>query len=189
MASEKMDRRKKYTRMVLKQSLMDLLKKKQISTITVKEVCALADINRSTFYAHYFDHYDLLEQIEEELIEDLTMYLNSYNFEKEEEAFQMTEKLIDYFAAKQEECQTLLSDNSDSSFEQKVRHVARKYMMTNREEIAYQDEDISEYVSSFIIGGSIAVMKEWLLNDMNKTSKEIAGIITNLANKGISKPL
>lgn len=49
-----MDRRKKYTRMVLKESLMELLKNKPISNITIKEICEEADINRSTFYSHLF---------------------------------------------------------------------------------------------------------------------------------------
>jgi len=82
MTSTKLDRRKQYTRMVLKDSIMKLLKEKSISTITVKEICKEADINRSTFYAHYSDQYDLLEKIEEEIIEDMITYLNQYDFDK-----------------------------------------------------------------------------------------------------------
>lgn len=54
--------------MVLKESLMKLLKEKSISTITVKEICVLADINRSTFYSHYLDQFDLLNQTKDYLI-------------------------------------------------------------------------------------------------------------------------
>jgi len=183
--SDKLDRRKKYTRMVLKDSLMKLLKEKQISTITVKEICELADINRSTFYAHYSDHFDLLEQIEEELIEDMSMYLSSYDFDKEDDALEMTEKLIEYFASKQEECQTLLNENSDSSFEKKVRLVARRFIMKNWMEVNHLDENISEYLSAFIVSGSIQVMKVWLNNGLDKSPKEMAEIITNIVNKGI----
>ncbi|WP_338121478.1 hypothetical protein [Halalkalibacterium halodurans] len=50
--SVKLDRRKKYTRMVLKESLMKLMQEKPLSNITIKEICDLADINRSTFYSH-----------------------------------------------------------------------------------------------------------------------------------------
>ena len=39
---EKMDARKRYTQMVLKQSFLTLLKEKPVNKITVKEVCALA---------------------------------------------------------------------------------------------------------------------------------------------------
>ncbi|MCJ0932447.1 TetR/AcrR family transcriptional regulator [Virgibacillus halodenitrificans] len=186
MTSEKLDRRKKYTRMVLKDSLMKLLQNKQISAITVKEVCELADINRSTFYAHYADQFDLLEQIEEELIEDLNMYLSGYDFESEDESLQMTERLIEYFGSKQDECQTLLNINEDSSFQTKVMDVAQHFLMKNWMEVSRLDHDMSEYISSFIISGSIQIMKVWLNNGMDKSSKEMAQLITNLVNQGLS---
>jgi len=171
--------------MVLRNSLLQLLKVKQISTITVKEICELADINRSTFYAHYSDQFELLAQIEEELIEDMSMYLSSYNLEVEDEVLQKTEKLIEYFATKEEECRILLNNNGDSSFQKKVMVVAQNFIMKNWQEIHYLDKEISEYVSSFIVSGSIQIMKTWLMNGMDKSPKEIAEIIINLVNKGI----
>ncbi|MGM8212497.1 TetR-like C-terminal domain-containing protein [Virgibacillus sp. W0430] len=171
--------------MVLKNSLLKLLKEKQLSAITVKEICMHADINRSTFYAHFSDHFDLLEQIEEELIEDMTMYLESYNFEQNDEALQMTEKLIEYFASKQEECQTLLNENSDSSFETKVRKVARRYIMKNWMEGTDLDKETSKYISAFIVSGSIQLMKVWLNCGMDKSPREMAVIIIQLVNKGV----
>ena len=47
------DARVRYTQKVLKDSLLQLLEKKPINKITVKEVCELAELNRATFYAHY----------------------------------------------------------------------------------------------------------------------------------------
>ena len=78
MNSEKDDRRVKYTKMVLKESFINLLDKKDISQITIKEICELADINRATFYAHYTDQYDLMRNIENELFENVTSYLAGY---------------------------------------------------------------------------------------------------------------
>lgn len=181
MTNEKLDRRKKYTRMVLKESLMTLLQEKQIFSITVKEICELSDINRSTFYAHYDNPFDLLEQIEQELIDDLNSFLSSYNFSKEDEALNMTEKLIEYFATKQKECQILLSKNSHSSFEQNIRDIAKQYIMQNRKQIGI-DYETSQYVSAFIIKGSIEVMKVWLHNNMDTSPKEIAKLIIHLSN-------
>ena len=49
------DRRVKYTKMVLRNALIKLLETKPISRITIKEICEEADINRTTYYAHYTD--------------------------------------------------------------------------------------------------------------------------------------
>lgn len=47
-------------------------KKKSIAKVTVREVCELAEINRSTFYAHYVDVYDLFEKVEKEMERRMT---------------------------------------------------------------------------------------------------------------------
>lgn len=164
---------------------MTLLKEKQISSITVKELCELADINRSTFYAHYADQFDLLNQIEDELIDDMSTFLSSYNFEMEEEVLQMTEKLLEYFASKQDECKTLLNKNGDSSFQKKVTTVAHHFIMKNWLPMSHFDKGISEYLSSFIVSGSIQMMKMWLYNGMDQSPKEMAELINNFVNKGI----
>jgi len=67
----KEDRRVRYTKMVLRESLLALMKQKAISKITPTELCRHADVNRNTFYAHYSSPYDLLIQIESELYEEI----------------------------------------------------------------------------------------------------------------------
>ncbi|MFD2761282.1 TetR/AcrR family transcriptional regulator [Lentibacillus juripiscarius] len=178
--NKKLDRRKKYTRMVLKDSLINLLKTNPISAITVKEICKKADINRSTFYTHYSDQFHLLEQIEEEIIADLNSYLNQYNFEQEEEALQMTEKLLEYVVSKYDICQTLLNENADHSFERRVMDVARTFLIKNWMSNNEVDPDISEYASTFVTSGSIYVIKHWLANNMDQSPKQIARLINRV---------
>ena len=66
---KKTDARVRYTQKVLKDSLLQLLEKKPVNKITVKEVCELAELNRATFYAHYTDGFALLESIENEMLD------------------------------------------------------------------------------------------------------------------------
>lgn len=182
MTSEKLDRRKKYTRMVLKQSLLQLLKEKTFSSITVKEICDVADINRSTFYAHYQDQFELLETIENEIIRDMKEYLNTYNLLEKEDALRMTEKLIEYFAVKHEELEILLN-KSGNSFERKVRHVAEQFIMNEMK--TEMNSHLPAYVSTFIISGSVETIKMWLLSGRYESPKEMAKLINNLINHGI----
>ncbi len=65
----KSDARVRYTQRVLKESFLSLLREKPINKITVKEVCELAELNRATFYAHYSDCFELMENIEQELLD------------------------------------------------------------------------------------------------------------------------
>ena len=182
----KLDRRKQYTRMVLKDSLMKLLKEKHISKITVKEICELADINRSTFYSHYSDQYEFLNKIEEEIIEDMNKTLSTYNDAKEEEALQMTEKILEYIAANKDIFQTLLSEHSDTSFQKRAMETTHQFTMKNWMDVNNLDPKISEYISMFVVSGSIHAIKSWLDNGMDKSPKDLAEIINNFTNKGLS---
>jgi len=185
MTSKKLDRRKRYTRMVLKQSLLGLLKEKSFSSVTVKEICERADINRSTFYAHYQDQYELMERIENEIIEDMTEYLNSYNLQVKEDSIRMTERLISYFAEKNEEIEILLNRSDESSFERKVKEVAQQVIMKEWKEYHQMKTAYSSYISEFIISGTVQMMKRWLLRGMRENPREMAELIHALINRGI----
>ena len=63
---KKMDRRTRYTRMVIKDSLLELLSDKEYEDISVSELCRAADISRGTFYLHY----DNLRVVMDELFDD-----------------------------------------------------------------------------------------------------------------------
>ncbi|MBT2688493.1 TetR/AcrR family transcriptional regulator C-terminal domain-containing protein [Bacillus sp. ISL-47] len=181
----KLDRRKKYTRMVLKEALIKLLEEKQIPCITIKEICVQADINRSTFYSHYSSQYDLLNSIEEEFIKDMTATLSQYNFSKEDEALQMTEKILEYIAENNDICRTLLSENSDIHFQKKGMMITKEFIFKNWITDKHLEQETLEYISMFVVSGSIHVIKHWLENGMNKTPKEMAEIINNFINKGL----
>lgn len=55
------------------------VKGKKIQDITVRELTEMADLNRGTFYLHYKDVFDLLEQTEEELLTAFRQLLNRLN--------------------------------------------------------------------------------------------------------------
>ena len=64
----KLDARVRYTRRVIQEALLTLLEQKPMNKITVTELCALAQINRATFYAHYADCYAVLNALEDGLL-------------------------------------------------------------------------------------------------------------------------
>ena len=71
METRKEDRRVRRTKKLLTQALTQLLQRKQVNEITVRELTDLADMNRGTFYLYYKDISDMLEKIEDELFENL----------------------------------------------------------------------------------------------------------------------
>ena len=56
----KQDRRKERTEKEILNGLIALMQEKSMKNISVRELAELIDINRSTFYLHYTDIYDLI---------------------------------------------------------------------------------------------------------------------------------
>ena len=56
----------------LKATMLHLLQETPFESITVTKVCQVAGVNRSTFYAHYTDLFDMLGQIETRLRQELS---------------------------------------------------------------------------------------------------------------------
>ena len=69
-------RRTRYTRLAMQDALVELLQNQPLGSITIKALCERADVNRSTFYAHYASIEDLLHDIEDETMAWVTAALD-----------------------------------------------------------------------------------------------------------------
>ncbi|GIN13074.1 TetR family transcriptional regulator [Shouchella clausii] len=184
--AEKIDRRKKYTKMVLKESLVDLLKEKPIASVTVKELCELADINRSTFYSHYADPYDLLATISEEVMLDMDHHLNQYHCGKEEEALHMTEKIMEYIADRSDICQVLLSGHGDPTFKKRIMELAKKYILERWIDQYKWREQLSPYIPLMAVSGAIDAIESWLVGGKKESPAEMAVLVYQFTNHGLA---
>lgn len=86
----KNNKRKRQSKERIEKVFVELLQTKELSCVTVSDICKLAEINRSTFYANYLDIYDLADKVREHLEQDvaelyhaeLTMQYNSNDYLK-----------------------------------------------------------------------------------------------------------
>ena len=69
--TRKQDRRTRYTRQTIKDTFLELLNQKSFTKITVTEICKNAEINRGTFYLHYYDIHDVLSDILNDMTQDM----------------------------------------------------------------------------------------------------------------------
>ncbi len=181
------DRRVRYTRMVLKKSLITLLEQKSIEKITVKEICGLADLNRSTFYAHYKDPYDLLRQIEEELLSELDIHFKKLNFiDSESETFQLMKTIFEYIVANADLCRALMGEYGDIAFQKEIMMIIQEQRMVEWERRKELDPEMVQYATLFGVSGSIGVIQKWLQSGMTKTASEMAEFIFRLMYQGLS---
>ena len=182
---KKEDRRVRRTKKLLTQALTELLQKKQVNEITVKELTDLADMNRGTFYRYYKDIFDMLEKIEDELFQKLDVIAQSH--EHGDPTQQVKPILLDLFRfieENQEMCRVLLSPNGDMSFLHRLNEVVREKCLKS---FAGLNETASEtdfeYHYSFVIFGCAGLIRAWV----NRGCAESAGQMAALADAMIRR--
>ena len=75
-AVSKTDRRTRYTRNIIRESYLELLAELPPSKVTVTEVCRRADINRGTFYIHYEDLPQVMEELENAAYDEIISFIH-----------------------------------------------------------------------------------------------------------------
>ena len=74
------------SRAALKSALLELMKKKSITNISIKELCLKAGLNRSTFYANYADIYALLSDVYLDIFNGISAFLDTSSLDSGNES-------------------------------------------------------------------------------------------------------
>jgi len=117
------DARVRYTRRVLKEAFLTLLREKPVNKITVKEVCELAELNRATFYAHYSDCFALMVSIEQELID---AFARSLTLVASFDVSALIEAIYTMVEQHEEACRVLIFHGASPSVLGRMIDLARK---------------------------------------------------------------
>ena len=107
-------RRTRYTRLAMQDALVELLQDQPLGSITVKALCERADVNRSTFYAHYTSIEDLLHDIEDETMAWVTAALDQLLAQPDSAGIEhVIERICQYIADNRKHLQVLMSPKAD----------------------------------------------------------------------------
>jgi AcrR family transcriptional regulator len=169
-----MDRRTAYTKKVIRDSLYKLLEKKHLPEITVKELCEMADINRTTFYRNYQDIYDLFEKLEDELTEEA---FRDNDIEKDRY------RLLEIIYQNQPFYREFFDSHLESRYIRKT--VEKTYDEMKKILIARGTYDESTFSISYEYNyhGAVGVIREWLDRGCRETPRELGDILYKIVEK------
>ncbi|HWR22429.1 MAG TPA: TetR-like C-terminal domain-containing protein [Feifaniaceae bacterium] len=183
MKQGKTDRRVQYTRMVLRQSLLELLRERPIAKVTVTDLCLRADVNRNTFYSHYESPFSLLMQIEDELYEEIMRSVDRSLSARTISAFLL--EVCQSIEANGDLCSILISEHGDKEFLNRIMRVAHDWSIAEwSAQPNAPDRESMELLYSFVANGSVAVIEGWIKSKMQKSPREIAALIEKMTRGG-----
>lgn len=182
------DRRVRKTRAILKQCLIQELQHKRIQEISVRELTELADVNRGTFYLHYKDVFDLLEQAEEELLQEFHQAMQPYG--PDLSAIDPASLFEDVYRFCKENAafiRILIGENGDIKFLNHLKHVIKTKCLTEWHFIEKTSKSADfDFYYAFVVGGCLSLLQLWFANDMQKTPKQLALLTGEILSGGLS---
>ena len=168
---EKMNQRVMLTKRLLKESFTELLKEKDIHKISIRKLCSNAGINHCTFYKYYGSQYDLLKEMESDMLQKVEEELTKSN---SEEPIKM---LLGYLENNLDIARMLINNNIDPQFPEKLFSSPLIQQRFTDELGKNYSSDDCEYLSNFIFYGAFRMIQIWLNKDRRESPEEMARIM------------
>lgn len=180
------DRRVVKTKRAIKEAFAKLLAQKDINDITISDIAAEAGINRKTFYNYYGGIYEVVGEIEDDIVRLIDKEVTGIGFQNSlQSPYLIFEKLTKVINTDTDFFGYLLSMNANVSLESKIADLLKsKFKM-----FVLQDVEISELrlnlMAEFIISGMVAVYRRWFNSDRSEPIETISKEMQMLAFEGI----
>lgn len=192
MTLKKTDRRITRTRKMIMGAFIQLMEEKGFEAITVSDLTEKADINRGTFYQHYKDKYDLLEQSEEEIFEGLkklvdTFWHNAnYDYENEmkvDELLPLSIQLFEFIGENSNFMRILLGPKGNPSFQNKLKDLIKDNLLHKFSQFLKEDHVIvpPDYLLAYISSAHLGLIQHWLECGMDRSPEDVARILSQTA--------
>ena len=178
------------TAIKMDEALISLLDKKDFEYITIKEICDTAGVNRSTFYLHYENTFDLLKETTRYIIDKHLAYYEidktriSLQFEtcKREELLFITDEYLVPYLKFIKDNQRLFkvsikqfnSFNMNEVYGRMFEHIFNPIL-----ERFHVPENERSYMMNFYLTGVFAIVMEWLDKNCSDDMETVTRVITD----------
>ena len=167
---------------MIKEAFFELLKEKDYSKITVTDIVNKANLNRSTFYAHYMYVGAITDEFEDEVIDKMMELLKQFEFKSFfKNPTPLLLEISRFLESHEKEYRILLKINDAETFLKKLRDIFATHLKS--------DTDIPEYLSdtkmvnlriSYFSGGIINMYQDYFNGKLDCTLNDIALEVSKL---------
>jgi AcrR family transcriptional regulator len=180
------DRRVQRTRKLLQEALIELTIRKGFAAVTVSDITEYAEVNRATFYRHYQDKFDLLDQYAQEVYQllDATAEAESPTGNEAGGSEQPTAglvKMFEHIRAYAKFYRVMLGKNGDPAFARKIHQYVEKRLRQSLPDALLREKPQVELYLSYVSSASVGVVLWWLEHEVPYSPAEIAAVCVRLS--------
>lgn len=171
------------TKHMFRTALIELMEEKPFHKITIKEICERADLNRTTFYLHYTDQTQLLNEIITILEDDMTNCISAPD--DKGNGLERLKQYLEYVRANAKIYRTLMRSDDDVGARTRI---IRDILRDIKDSLPVLGKPLeSRYIYRFIIDGSISMILNWIDSGFDISTEVLAKLIFNLGNIAIER--
>ena len=174
------DRRVVRTRALLQDALIALIPERGYASITVEDVCAKANVGRSTFYAHYAGKDDLRSATIDAHLQSIRHQRTKMAGSAGPRLFEFSLPMLEHAHAFRALHQVLLSSAGDSIHDEirnRIRDAVRHELGSRK--IA------DEFTVEFVAGAFLSVLVWWIGTDSSLSPADVDDRFQRLALNGL----
>ncbi|MCM1277214.1 MAG: TetR family transcriptional regulator C-terminal domain-containing protein [Lachnospiraceae bacterium] len=168
------DKRIKHTKQRIAEAMIDCLQKISLDSVTVKKLCEVADINRSTFYAYYADPFELYEVLEKGALEGLDVYFSKLKA-NDLSYRDFLKHMISYIETHEKVFLALIKTNSSSLKAASIAQIEKLGMFDFP-----QLKDYKDYAMEYFISGALSTITKWLSDGKKQPAEKLAELLYGL---------
>ena len=176
------------TRSAIREAMTEMLAVKPLGKITVQELIDRANICRTTFYAHYEDIYDLLGEVEDDILAEIRTRLEGLDQApiRVEEQYPAIEAVVEVCARHENLIRLLNGPNGDPGFDTRLQdtiyEVTRQLRSIKEGEVF--NEERHRLYSCYVISGGISVLNRMLSANLPIDPAEAGRVLGAMAAAG-----
>ncbi len=173
--NKKIDLRVIKTKNNLYQTLIELMSDMPFEEIKVSDICERALVNRSTFYSHYSDKYELLSSYIDTLKESLEKELekNTSTLNTKEYYLEMISLFLDHVEEKKDIYVAIGKTNKNGILMDMIYDTFKKEIIEGIDKSDKRVQIPSNFVATFYLGAVFSAGTEWMLNDFKYSKEEM----------------
>ena len=174
------NRRVRMTKRLMKDALLELLERTELSGISVTAVCETADVNRSTFYHYYTCPADLLREIEQDVLGRIPVSPSILDPKGEEQLLRATTAFFDYVKENERVFRVLFSESVNYDFSSRLVDLLCSQHIPGTGNVA---KPSSKFIQRYIANGTVGMLREWVASSFPISSRQIAELMYFLSRR------
>lgn len=164
------------TQALLKEGLTELMKLKPIQKISVKELTDYVNLNRGTFYLHYKDIYDLMEQLERDMLDEFLAINQTHMVaDLHGKPFPLLLEFFEFFYKNKEFIHILLIENRDQHLVDEIKKILQERCLDDWVFIfGESSSELREFYCAYVLSGCIGMIEKWFREGNTQSPETIA---------------